>query len=186
MKRNTVLIIIGVVILAFAAGVYVFFEYSDPSLSRSWLGRRFHPHPKGELFLKMMRKDLDLNDEQYEKFHQIYLRDKEKINSYRSRIMELMDQLDTVVLRDVFDEKKTRAILEKIDAIKREERVLHIKNRFEMQQFLTPAQKEKMDRRLRDMFQRLRRRFGPPDEKPLGPPDEGLMGLPPDRPAVHR
>jgi Spy/CpxP family protein refolding chaperone len=186
MKRNRVLILVGVVILAIAAGVYVYFEYGDPYSNRCWFGRRHHPHPKGELFLKMMRKDLDLTDEQYEKFHQIYLRDKEKINSYRSRIMKLMDQLDTVVLQDTFDEKKTRAILERIDAIKREERLLHIKNRFEMQQFLTPVQREKMDRRLRDMFQRLRRRFGPPDEKHPGPPDEGPMGPPPDRPAVHR
>jgi Spy/CpxP family protein refolding chaperone len=175
MKRNMVLILIGVVILAIAAVLYVYFECGDQFPHRSWFSRGHHPHLKGEAFLKMMRKDLNLTDEQYENLIEIHRRNEEKILAYKSQFVKFLDKLDAVVLQDTYDERKIRRILEDLDRIKREERILHIKSRFEMQKFLTPAQKDKMDRIMKEKFLRIRKKFKPygisPEHgKPIGPP----------------
>ncbi len=119
------------------------------------------PMPDDKRFLEMLGARLDLSSEQMEKLKRIHARYEPALDGYRKRVYPLMDELEKALTADSLDEKKIRKTLEEIDAVKREERLIHIRMRFEAQKTVfTPQQVVKLNDMLEGKFKKHRKRLG--------------------------
>ncbi len=166
MKKNIVLIIMGIIILLLAEGIFLtsYRQCNSPCFPPFWGGPgRMHPEPMPDdkRFLEMLGARLDLSGEQMEKLKQIHARYEPSLDGYRKRVFPLITELERALTADSLDEKKIRKTLEEIDAVKREERLIHIRMRFEAQKTVfTPQQVVKLNDMLEGKFKKHRKRLG--------------------------
>ncbi len=153
MKKNIILIILGIVILNIAGAVY--FHYSMEDRIFKILGDHFHDNPINPDSIEHTRHLLDLTDGQVEKMREIDLRYSELEKPYRDRIRPLREKLRKNIHKETFDDNEMRSILERIDRERRELRILTMKQRIEMGKLLSPEQKEKF----RDAIKKFPGRF---------------------------
>lgn len=172
MKRNCILIIIGLVILNIAAAVY----FTDRTRERSFhmMQRFMEERLIDQQMIKHMARDLDLDQRQVDAMMEIHRRYEEKMKPYRDKLAPLHREMNVfMVSGKPFDEKNLRALMEEIDGQRREIRILTLKQRFELEKVMTAQQKKKHYERLHDMGRHFRKGFGMPGQPPDpdGPPD---------------
>lgn len=164
MKRNTVLVAIGVLILSVAVGIYYCKTTDDIPAGRFCEGPPppdgppGEYHPGREKILLMLRRELRLTDKQYDKILQLHEQNDIALTKNRYRVHRMMDVLKKELLNSTFNEKKIRKILEDIDTLKREDRIKFIKLRFDMKKILTREQAAAFDRILDERFRSFHRR----------------------------
>ncbi len=165
MKRNIILIILGIVILNIAGVVYFHHRMEEKSfnmLSDHFMGKPIKPN-----FIERTKHLLELTDEQVEKIEEVDLRYSKMKEPYWERLKPLRLKLRENILKDKLDEEKMRKILEKMDGERRELRILFFKQKIEMEKMLSPEQKKKLRERIKNFPGRFRHRGFPrgPGEK---------------------
>ncbi len=156
MKKNIILIILGIVILNIAGAVYFHHRMEDRVFKI--LSDHFHDNPINSDSIEHSRQLFDLTDEQVEKMKEIDLRYGELEKPYRDRIRPLRKKLKKNKQKKKFDEKEMRRILERIDKERRELRILTMKQRIEMGNLLSPEQEEKFMEAIKKFPGRFKRR----------------------------
>ncbi|HON77945.1 MAG TPA: Spy/CpxP family protein refolding chaperone [Spirochaetota bacterium] len=163
MKRNTVFIAAGILILIAAVGVYFYKTADMYNESRFCEGPPPEgppgegPHGRGRM-LAMLRRELRLTDDQYNAILKLHEQNDIALTKNRYRVHRMMDVLKKELLNSEFHEQRVRKILEDIDALKREDRIRFIKIRFAMKKILTAEQAEEFDRILDKRFRSFHKR----------------------------
>lgn len=134
-----------------------FIIYCESGMREARFGRFSRP-PKMERIIKLMKRDLDITDEQVIKITAIHEKYRNEIEKRRLETEKEMCEVKDLMKEKEFDEKKTRAILKKIEAKKVEENLLIFKMRFEEDKILTEKQ---LAKRKEIANKKMCRRFPP-------------------------
>lgn len=186
MKRNCILIILGLVILNIAGAIY----FIDRTRERSFhmIQRFMEERLIDQQMIKRMALDLDLDHHQIDAMMEISRSYEEKMKPYRDKLTPLHRDMNAVMMSEKpFDEKALRALMEEIDKQRREIRILTLEQRFELEKVMTAQQRKKHYERLYDMGRHFRKGFGIPGSPPDsdGPPDHPGPPPDPDGPPDH-
>ncbi|MBN2040408.1 MAG: hypothetical protein JW864_10220 [Spirochaetes bacterium] len=141
MKRNMILIIIGSIILNVAVSVFYFHKVKAKMLT--FVKNQLEGNYITSISIEKNRRILNLSDMQVEKMKKININFDKLEEQYRKKFYVHLNKLKRNVLRENFDERNLRKVLEEIDKEKREIRILNLKEVFEFEEVLNQDQKLK-------------------------------------------
>jgi len=108
MKKNIILIILGIVILLLAEGIFLTGyrqcnRFCVPPFFGGPRGMPPGPMPGDRRFLEMLGERLDLSAGQMEKLKQLHARYEPALEGYRKRVFPLMDELEKTLTAESLD-----------------------------------------------------------------------------------
>lgn len=148
MKRNILLIISGVIILALAIGIYTIGMMNRRMgkliIMSDLLGR--------DKILCILKEQLELTDKQVDRFKEINNRYDELMGGYKKAVTLFVYRLRDNYLGDTYNEKEIREMLGEMNSADTELKVLSMKKIFEHKQVLNPEQKKKYIKMVNDVI----------------------------------
>ncbi len=158
MKRNVILITIGVIILNIAFCVYLVHRVKVKTFT--FIKHHFEGNFITSKTIEHKRYFLGLSDGQVNTMKEIDKEYDKKEEKYRKKLVTYMAELRDTILADNINEYNIRKIMEKIDNERREIRILNIKEIFEFEKELSEKQKAK----LKDYINKFHNKDGRPGE----------------------
>lgn len=152
MNRLSLILISGAIIISL-----LFFAFYRNSRMEHDTGYSFKQGNDRQR-LEFLREELNLTDIQYNTIKSIYDRDSASVKKYRNDIMLRLDEINTEVTRDSFDENKIRRILRDIADYKTELGIIRTRHRYEISRLLSSEQKVKFNSILRQKINKIRER----------------------------
>lgn len=154
MRRNCILIAIGIIILLLAGGVHFFGNH--------YRMRGFgfmHGPPGKKKIVRILKWKFDLSDNQLSRLNEIGDRYSEKQRVYRIKLSRLLSMIRESIVENKFNKEEAQRILKESDPIIEELRDIHLGEVFEYYDVLDTEQQKEAREIMVDILNRIQERL---------------------------